>query len=65
MQARGHVVVFEHSMGNACLVSHQWVARQYPDPDFKQMSVLKDALLRLLSSQGTLPPHPVTGVLFV
>ena len=39
-------------MGNAAFVSHQWVARQHPDPEFRQMSVLQDTLKHLLGSGG-------------
>ena len=52
-QARGDVVVFDDGMGNAGFVSHQWIAKHHPDPDFKQMRVLQDALKHLLTSRGT------------
>ena len=39
-------------MGHAGFVSHQWVAKQHPDPEFKQTKVLQEALGRLLSSSG-------------
>ena len=49
-------------MGNAGFVSHQWVAKQHPDPEFKQMKVLQDALQRLLNSSGYVPLDWVTEV---
>ncbi|CAE7362141.1 ASB3 [Symbiodinium natans] len=49
-------------MGNAAFASHQWAAKHHPDPDFEQMRVLQDALRRLLSSEGYVPPEPVTEV---
>ena len=52
---RGDVVVFEDGMGNAGFVSHQWVAKQHPDPEFKQMKVLQGVLRRLLKTKGFVP----------
>ena len=52
VQARGDVVIFDKSMGNAAFVSHQWVSRNHPDPDFEQMPVLHNVLRRLLYGPG-------------
>ena len=46
---------FDCSMGHAAFVSHQWLAEDHPDTDFKQMQVLQDALKRLMSSSESLP----------
>ena len=47
-------------MGNAGFVSHQWVSKQHPDPELKQMKVLQDAVRRLLSGRGQLPLDMLT-----
>ena len=60
LKARGELVVFEESMGNALFVSHQWVAKEHPDPDFEQMPVLQDALQHLLYNSGSVSPDWVT-----
>ena len=39
-------------MGNAAFVSHQWVTRIHPDPEFEQMRVLQEVLRHLLCSKG-------------
>ena len=36
------------SLGNAAFVSHQWVGKDHPDPESKQLRVLQDALQRIL-----------------
>ena len=41
---KGALVLFERSMGKAAFISHQWVGESHPDPEFRQMSVLQDAL---------------------
>lgn len=59
-QARGDVVPFESFMGHAGFVSHQWVAKQHPDPEFKQIKVLQEALRRLLSTSGAVSLDLIT-----
>ena len=59
-QARGELVVFEESIGNAVFVSHQWVGLEHPDPEFEQMPVLQDALQHLLYTSGSVSPDWVT-----
>ena len=59
-KARGDVIVFEEAMGNAGFVSHEWVAKQHPDPEFKQMKVLQDALQYLLKGHGLVPLDVIT-----
>ncbi|CAE7290291.1 ANKRD50 [Symbiodinium sp. CCMP2456] len=51
LKERGELVSFEKGMGSAAFVSHQWVGENSPDPDFRQMSVLQDAIRCLLSRQ--------------
>ena len=53
-------MVFNETMGNAGIVSHQWVAKQHPDPEFKQMKVLQDVLRRLLNGPGRVHVDAVT-----
>ena len=46
---------FTDDVGRAAFVSHQWLTKQHPDPDFKQMRTLQDAVRRILnSSSGSL-----------
>ena len=40
-------------MGNTVFVSHQWVCRTHPDPEFRQMRVLQAALQRVMYSKGS------------
>ena len=60
LKARGDVVVFDDSMGNAGFVSHQWVAEQHPDPEMRQMQPFQSALRRLMKSTGSIPLDWVT-----
>ena len=60
MKADGRLVLFSDDMGRAVFVSHQWLAKRHPDPDFKQMRTLQDALRRLLSSHGFVSLDVVT-----
>ncbi|CAK9042978.1 unnamed protein product [Durusdinium trenchii] len=50
LKAKGLLVVFQRSLGNAAFVSHQWVGHEHPDPEFKQMRVLQAALKYAMSS---------------
>mmetsp|Transcript_19932 Transcript_19932/g.46702 ORF Transcript_19932/g.46702 Transcript_19932/m.46702 type:complete len:622 (+) Transcript_19932:25-1890(+) len=61
-KAKGEVVIFEDSMGKAVFVSHQWASQQHPDPECKQLTVLQDALRRLLHDVGIVPLDWVTEV---
>ncbi|CAK9027024.1 unnamed protein product [Durusdinium trenchii] len=49
LKTEGKLLEYEESMGNAAFVSHQWVDRSHPDPQFKQLSVLQDALRNAMS----------------
>ena len=51
LKERGQLVSFEKGMGSAAFISHQWVGENSPDPDFRQMSVLQDAIRSLMSTQ--------------
>ncbi|CAE7753061.1 unnamed protein product [Symbiodinium sp. CCMP2456] len=51
LKERGELISFEKGMGSAAFISHQWVGDNSPDPDFRQMSVLKDAIRSLMSTQ--------------
>ena len=50
-------------MGNVGFVSHQWVAKRHPDPELRQMQVLKESLRHVLSSRGQVPLDPLTEVM--
>ena len=41
-------------------MSHQWLTQRHPDPDFKQIGILQDAVRRILSSSGSISLDPVT-----
>ncbi|CAE7515570.1 Asb3 [Symbiodinium natans] len=60
LKARGKVVVFSGNMGSASFISHQWVAKQHPDPEFRQMQVLQQACRHLLSRIGSIHPDFTT-----
>ena len=49
------MVEFEETLGQAAFVSHQWVGRNHPDPEFKQMRVLQDALRHVMSDLKNIP----------
>ncbi|CAK9088385.1 unnamed protein product [Durusdinium trenchii] len=49
LKLQGLLVEFDKTMGKALFVSHQWVGRRHPDPDFIQFSVLQEALRHLMS----------------
>ena len=59
-KARGELVVFSDDLGSAVFVSHQWVDKCHPDPDFEQMRTLQDAVKRILNSSGHLSLDVVT-----
>ncbi|CAE7894125.1 Ankk1 [Symbiodinium microadriaticum] len=60
LKARGELVVFSDDLGSAVFVSHQWVDKCHPDPDFEQMRTLQDAVKRILNSSGHLSLDVVT-----
>ena len=60
LQARGDVVIFDENLGNAVFISHEWVAKENPDPEFEQMRVLQDALRHILHNDGYVSPDWLT-----
>ena len=60
LKANGELVVFSEDLGKAAFVSHQWLSKDHPDPDFKQMRTLQNALKHILSSSGALSLDFVT-----
>ena len=57
------IVQFNHAMGKAMFVSHQWVSNRHADPDGRQFKVLQDALSNLLN--GTrVSPDVLTEMLY-
>eukprot|EP00439_Symbiodinium_sp_Y106_P033238 s1911_g3.t7 len=63
LKARGELVVFSDDLGKAAFVSHQWLSKDHPDPDFKQMRTLQSALKRILNSSGSVSLDFVTECL--
>ena len=63
LKARGILVEFDKSMGNAAFVSHQWVGHAHPDPEFKQMRVLQAALRHIMSDLTRIPLDVVTEMI--
>ncbi len=51
---QGSLTIFDKKLGRAAFVSHQWVGGSHPDPEFKQMQVLKDTL-RCSSNRQRIP----------
>ncbi|CAE7226524.1 Ank3 [Symbiodinium sp. CCMP2456] len=47
-------------MGSAAFVSHQWVGKSHPDPEFKQLRVLQDAIHHMLSNMKHIPLDQLT-----
>lgn len=60
LKARGELVIFSSSIGKAAFVSHQWLSDFHPDPGFKQIRILQDAVQRLLVGRGSLPLDAAT-----
>ena len=63
LKAKGVVVEFEQTMGKAAFVSHQWVGHHHPDPEFKQMRVLQEALKNILTNLQSIPVDIHTEVM--
>lgn len=53
-------MIFGGDAGKAAFVSHQWLAKEHPDPDCQQICVLQGALTRLMRGQGSVPLDFVT-----
>ncbi|OLQ14444.1 Ankyrin repeat domain-containing protein 17 [Symbiodinium microadriaticum] len=60
LKARGELVDFSDALGKAVFVSHQWLTKKHPDPEFRQMRTLQDAVKRILNSSGSLSLDPAT-----
>ena len=60
LKALGDLTIFDTTKGKTIFVSHQWVAKQHPDPDFKQMSILQNVLRHLMTHSGFVPLDTVT-----
>ena len=59
-KALGTLVDFSDGLGKAAFVSHQWLTKKHPDPEFRQMRTLQDAVKRILNSSGSLSLDPAT-----
>jgi len=46
----------EPKLGKALFVSHQWLGKRHPDPEFTQFSVLQDALKHMMSEVQHVDP---------
>ena len=55
LKDEGIAVEYEESMGKAAFISHEWVGDGHPDPEFKQLSVLQDALTYMMSDLQQIP----------
>lgn len=60
LKAKNLLVDFQGTMGKAAFVSHQWVTNDHPDPEFKQMRILQDALKEIMGNLQKIPVDVVT-----
>ncbi|CAE7388613.1 ANKRD44, partial [Symbiodinium sp. KB8] len=60
LKAQGELIIFSRYLGRAAFVSHQWMSKHHPDPDFRQMCTLQDALRQILRGEGSLSLDLVT-----
>ncbi|CAE7217888.1 Psmd10, partial [Symbiodinium microadriaticum] len=60
LKAWGQLVDFSDDLGRAAFVSHQWLTKKHPDPDFQQLRTLQDAVKRILTSSGSISLDPGT-----
>ncbi|CAE7815365.1 ANKHD1 [Symbiodinium sp. CCMP2456] len=51
-------------MGQALFVSHQWVTKLHPDPEFKQFRVLQEALQNIMSGLSQVSTDMITEAIF-
>jgi len=64
LRADGSIVEFDDRMGQAAFVSHQWLGRHHPDPDFRQLRVLQSLLQTWITQPAYVSPDIVTrGIL--
>ena len=62
--AGGELSLFRDGMGKALFVSHQWVSKAHPDPDFKQFRVLQQALQNIFSGRSQISMDTITEAVF-
>ncbi|CAK9079345.1 Transient receptor potential channel pyrexia [Durusdinium trenchii] len=62
--AGGELTIFQKSLGKAAFVSHQWIGKGHPDPEFKQMQVLQDSLQNLISGTSEVNVDLVTEAVY-
>jgi len=78
---QGKLHEYDESMGPALLASHQWLSQKHPDPDFKQVKILQEAVRNIISGEihvengifqqvvandiGRMPAHEVEKLLDV
>eukprot|EP00913_Durusdinium_trenchii_P014791 g13872.t2 len=65
--AAGALTIYEERLGRAAFVSHQWVGKGHPDPEFKQtlrMRVLQDTLKNLLSGESEVSVDLITEAVY-
>lgn len=55
LKAKGLVIEFDKNLGNAAFVSHQWLGRDNPDPQFEQFRVLQQALRHVMHNLDLVP----------
>ena len=60
----GKLSLFEDGMGKALFVSHQWVSRSHPDPEFKQFRVLQEALRNIAHGISQISMDTITEAVF-
>ena len=60
LKAKDMLVHFRRHMGQAAFISHQWVAHGHPDPEFKQLRVLQEALKEMMGNLQSIPVETVS-----
>ena len=60
----GALTIFKERMGQALFVSHQWVTKSHPDPEFKQFRVLQEALQNIMSGLSQVSTDMITEAIF-
>ncbi|CAE7572065.1 dtd2 [Symbiodinium sp. CCMP2592] len=60
----GALTIFKEGMGQALFVSHQWVTKSHPDPEFKQFRVLQEALQNIMSGVSQVSTDMITEAIF-
>ncbi len=60
----GSLCQYDHSMGRAVFVSHQWLGTQSPDPNFEQLLILQEMLMQMMSGAARVSLPIVTELWF-